>query len=176
MRKLVVMAVLVVSALALAAVNLDVFGNYHFTLSASPTAAASISYLSFGLQVGYEVTEGVQIGGGVGLAYFLPDATAATDFLGAASSTQWTLDFTVGAKYSIPVNDFSAVVVKGYGGLSVPGFTGFDKLGYIVGAKVLYVFDMVDFNVGLGAGIEMRSYGSSSITTIPVGVTANIRF
>ncbi|HCO98049.1 MAG: Uncharacterized protein XD58_0037 [Thermotoga sp. 50_1627] len=176
MRKLVVMAVLVVSALALAAVNLDVFGNYHFTLSASPTAEASISYLSFGLQVGYEVTEGVQIGGGVGLAYFLPDATAATDFLGAASSTQWTLDFTVGAKYSIPVNDFSAVVVKGYGGLSVPGFTGFDKLGYIVGAKVLYVFDMVDFNVGLGAGIEMRSYGSSSITTIPVGVTANIRF
>jgi len=176
MKRLVVIAMLVVSALALAAVNLDIFGNYHFTLSASTTAAASISYLSFGLQVGYEVTEGVQIGGGVGLAYFLPDATAAKDFLGTASPTQWTLDFIVGAKYSIPINDFSAVVIKGYGGLSIPGFTAFDKLGYIVGAKVLYVFDMVDFNVGLGAGIEMRTYKTSSITTVPVGVTASIKF
>ncbi len=176
MKRLVVIAMLAVSALALAAVNLDIFGNYHFTLSASPTAAASITYLSFGLQVGYEVTEGVQIGGGVGLAYFLPDATAATNFLGTASPTQWTLDFIVGAKYSIPINDFSAVVIKGYGGLSIPNFTAFDKLGYIVGAKVLYVFDMVDFNVGLGAGIEMRTYKASSITTVPVGVTASIKF
>jgi hypothetical protein len=71
MKRLVVIAMLVVSALALAAVNLDIFGNYHFTLSATPTAAASISYLSFGLQVGFEVTEGVQIGGGVGLTLSL---------------------------------------------------------------------------------------------------------
>lgn len=176
MRRFVVFAVLVVSALALAAVNLDVFGSYHFTLDASTTASASISYMSFGLLASYEVAEDVQIGGGVGLAYFLPDATVATNFLGAASSTQFTLDFIVGAKYFVPVTDFSGVVIKGYGGLSVPGFKEFDKLGYIVGAKVYYVFDMVDFNVGLGAGIEMRSYGNSSITSVPVGVIANIKF
>ncbi len=176
MRKLVVLVAVLVSAIALAGVNLDIFGGYHFTLSASPTDGASITYLSFGLQVAYEVTEGVQIGGGVGLAYFLPDATAATQFLGAASSTQYTLDLIVSAKYSIPINDFSAVMIRGYGGLSIPGFKEFDKLGYIVGANVFYVFDMVDFNVGLGAGIEMRTYKSSTITTIPVGVIASIKF
>lgn len=176
MRKLIVLAVVLFSVLTLAGVNLDVFGGYHFTLSASPTVGASITYLSFGLQLAYEVTQGVQIGGGVGLAYFLPDATTATAFLGAASSTQYTLDFIVSAKYFIPINDFSAVIVRGYGGLSIPGFKEFNKLGYIVGAGVFYVFDMVDFNVGLGASIEMRTYKSSTITSIPVGVMASVRF
>lgn len=176
MKKFLVLAALVVSVLSLAAVNLDIFGNYHFTLSASPTAAASISYLSFGLQAAYEVTEGVQIGGGVGLAYFLPDATTANLLLQAATLTQWALDFVVSAKYYIPISDFSSVMIKGYGGLSIPGFKEFDKLGYIVGAGVFYVFDMVDFNVGLGAGIEMRTYKSASITSIPVGVIASIKF
>ncbi|AEH51495.1 hypothetical protein [Pseudothermotoga thermarum] len=174
MKKLLVFAVVLVSVAAFAAVNLDVFGAYHFTLSASPTDAASLTYLTFGGAAMFEVAEGVEIGGGVGLAYFLKGVE---DFLPEASQTKMTLDLLVVAKYFLPIDDFSGLTFKGYGGLSVPNFTKFDALGYVVGIGLYYTFDLVDFKFGVGAGIEMRTYKDKrSATTIPVGALLNVRF
>lgn len=174
MRKLLVLLAALVAVVAMAQVNLDVYGNYNFLIAATPVEATSTSYVSFGALVTYEVSEGVEIGGGAGLAYFLPDAASASALLGV--NTQYALDLIVGAKYILPIDDFSSVVIKGYGGLSIPGITNFNNFGYLVGIGAAYTYDMVDFSIGAGAGIEMRTYGSNNCTAIPVGASISIRF
>lgn len=178
MKKVVVLVAILVSVIALAQVNVDVFGSYDFVLFATPTTASPTAYVSFGALVTYEVSEGVEIGGGLGLAWFGTFLGNATDtiatFLGI--NTEYALDLLVAAKYNLPINDFSSVTIKGYGGLSIPGFTSFDKLGYVVGIGVLYTFDVGDFALGVGAGIEMRTYGSNNCTAIPVGANVSIKF
>ncbi len=174
MKKLLVLVVALISVVALAQVNLDIFGAYHFTLTASPTAAASLTYLTFGGAAMFEVAEGVEIGGGVGLTYFL---SGGDSFLPVSTPTQWALDALVVAKYFLPIDDFSGLTFKGYGGLSVPGFAAFDKLGYVVGISLYYTFDLVDFKAGVGAGIEMRTYPDNrTATTIPIGGVLSVRF
>jgi len=175
MKKLVVLVALVLSVIAFSQVNLDVFGSYNFVLVATPTTASPTAYVSFGALVTYEVSEGVEIGGGIGLAWFGLDATSTiAAFLGV--DTQYTLDLLVAAKYNLPIDDFSAITIKGYGGLSIPGFTNFTSLGYVVGIGVAYTFDVPSFSLGFGAGIEMRTYGTSNCTAIPVGGNLSIRF
>lgn len=175
MKKLVVLIVALISVVGLAQVNVDVFGSYDFVLFATPTAASPTAYVSFGALVTYEVSEGVEIGGGVGLAWFLAQSTdTIATFLGVDS--QYALDLLVAAKYNLPIDDFSSVTIKGYGGLSIPGLTSFTKLGYVVGIGVYYTFDMNTFAIGAGAGIEMRTYGSSNCTAVPVGANVSIRF
>ncbi len=175
MKKLAVLVTLVLSVIAFSQVNLDVFGSYNFVLVATPTTASPTAYVSFGALVTYEVSEGVEIGGGIGLAWFGLDATSTiATFLGV--DTQYTLDLLVAAKYNLPIDDFSAIVIKGYGGLSIPGLTSFNALGYVVGIGVSYTFDLSDFSLGVGAGIEMRTYGTSNCTAIPVGGNLSIKF
>ncbi|WP_041082520.1 hypothetical protein [Thermotoga profunda] len=174
MKKVLVLLAVLVSAIALAQVNIDVFGSYDFVLFATPTTASPTAYVSFGALVTYEVSEGVEIGGGVGLAWFLGDATNVANFLGV--STQYALDLLVAAKYNLPIDDFSSVTIKGYGGLSIPGFTSFTSLGYVVGINALYTFDVGEFAIGVGAGIEMRTYGTSNCTAVPVGANVSIKF
>lgn len=174
MKKVLVLLAVLVSAIALAQVNIDVFGSYDFVLFATPTTASPTAYVSFGALVTYEVSEGVEIGGGVGLAWFLGDATNVANFLGV--NTQYALDLLVAAKYNLPINDFSSVTIKGYGGLSIPGFTSFTSLGYVVGINALYTFDVGEFAIGVGAGIEMRTYGTSNCTAVPVGANVSIKF
>ncbi|HEY8540950.1 MAG TPA: hypothetical protein VIL29_01095 [Pseudothermotoga sp.] len=178
MKKVLVLLAVLVSVIALAQVNVDVFGSYDFVLFATPTTASPTAYVSFGALVTYEVSEGVEIGGGVGLAWFsqfLGNATSTiATFLGV--NTEYALDLLVAAKYNLPIDDFSSVTIKGYGGLSIPGFTSFNNLGYVVGIGVLYTFDVSNFAIGVGAGIEMRTYGSNNCTAVPVGANVSIKF
>lgn len=176
MKKVLVLLAALLGVVALAQVNTDIFGSYDFVLFATPTTASPTAYVSFGALITYEVSEGVEIGGGVGLSWFISNSTdTIANFLGGVD-TQYTLDLLVAAKYNLPIDDFSSVTVKGYGGLSIPGFTNFDKLGYVVGIGVFYTFDMSNFAIGAGAGIEMRTYGSNSCTSVPVGANVSIRF
>ncbi len=170
MKKLFIIFAILAATVAMAQVNLDIFGAYHYTLSATPTNPASLTYLTFGGAAMFEVAEGVEIGAGAGLTYFL----AGSGF--ASSTTQFTLDFLVIAKYFLPIDDFSGLIFKGYGGLSIPDFTNFANFGYVVGISLYYAFDLVDFKAGVGAGIEMRTYGTNSATTVPIGGILSVRF
>jgi len=175
MRRFFVLMVLAISILSLAQINFDVFGSYAFTISATPTEAASITYVSGGIQAMYEVSEGVEIGGGVGIAYFLaPSTSLISDFLGVENASL-ALDVLASAKYSLPIDDFSMVTIRGYGGISLPGFN-FQSMGYVVGIGVYYTYDMIDFKISAGGGIEMRTYGTSNCTSIPLGVLGSFRF
>lgn len=175
MRRIFVLMVLAISILSLAQINFDVFGSYAFTISATPTETASITYVSGGIQAMYEVSEGVEIGGGVGIAYFLaPSTLLISDFLGVENASL-TLDVLASAKYSLPIDDFSMVTIRGYGGISLPGFN-FQSMGYVVGIGVYYTYDMIDFKISAGGGIEMRTYGTSNCTSIPLGVLGSFRF
>ena len=176
MRRFFVLMVLAISILSLAQINFDVFGSYAFTISGSPTeAVSSITYVSGGIQAMYEVSEGVEIGGGVGIAYFLaPSTSLISDFLGVENASL-ALDVLASAKYSLPIDDFSMVTIRGYGGISLPGFN-FQSMGYVVGIGVYYTYDMIDFKISAGGGIEMRTYGTSNCTSIPLGVLGSFRF
>lgn len=175
MKKVAVLLAILVSVIALAQVNVDIFGSYNFILNATPTAMSTGTYVSFGALLTYEVSQGVEIGGGVGLAWFLGNATTTiASFLGVSSV--YALDLLVTAKYNLPISDFSSIMIKGYGGLSIPGLTSFTNLGYVVGIGALYTFDVGGFALGLGAGIEMRTYGLNNCTAIPVGASLSIKF
>lgn len=175
MKRLAVLFAILVSVIALAQVNIDVFGSYNFILNATPTEVSTATYLSFGALVTYGVSEGVEIGGGLGLAWFLSDSTS-TIAVFLDVDTVYALDLLVAAKYNLPISDFSSLTIKGYGGLSIPGLMNFTKLGYVVGIGVFYTFDVGDFALGAGAGIEMRTYGSNNCTAVPVGVNLSIKF
>ncbi len=173
MKKLLVMALVMAAVFALAEINLSVFGGYAFTITSTPVDAASASYFDVTLDLTYGISDQFDAGVGVGFAYFFD--SVATELINA-SQNAFTLDIFAVGKYSIDIDDNSKVVMRVFGGVSIPEFN-FKSLGYVFGAGAFYSRRYEGMRIGLGASVEMRNYGEGrSMTSIPVGVRIDVNF
>jgi len=173
MKRLLVLAFVMVAVFALAEINLSVFGGYAFTMTSTPVDAASASYIDVVLDLTYGISDQFDAGIGLGFAYFLN--SAATELINASQSA-FTLDIFAVGKYSIEIDDNSKVVMRVFGGVSIPEFN-FGNLGYVFGAGAFYLRKYEGMKIGLGASVEMRNYGEGkSLTSVPVGVRIDVSF
>jgi len=173
MKKLLVIAFVMVAIFALAEINLSVFGGYAFTITSTPVDAASASYVDVALDLTYGISNQFDAGVGVGFAYFLN--SAAIELIDA-SQNAFTLDIFAVGKYGIEIDDNSKIVMRVFGGVSIPEFN-FESLGYVFGAGAFYSRKYEGMKIGLGASVEMRNYGEGkSMTSVPVGVRIDVSF